>query len=106
MNSFYSYFGKYFNLSQEASRNNITVKIYVTFIVDIDGKIVEPKVIRDLGYGTGAEAMRVLMNSENWIPAKWRGVPVRFPFLMPISIQSGSVNPEPALKTIGSPYGF
>ncbi len=88
MDGFYRYIGKSFNLSQEASRNNLTGKIYVTFIVDIDGKIVEPKVLRDIGYGTGEEALRVLKNCDNWTPGEQRGRKVRCRFSLPISVQS------------------
>ncbi|HQF48842.1 MAG TPA: energy transducer TonB [Flavobacterium alvei] len=63
-------------------------KVYVTFVVDVDGKIVEPRVLRDIGYGTGEEAIRVLKNCDEWTPGEQRGRKVRCSYSLPISIQS------------------
>lgn len=101
MASFYKYVAKNFKLSQEAIRNNVSGKIYIGFVVDVDGKIVEPKVIKDLGFGTGEEAIRVLINSEDWIPGKLKGQNVRCSFSLPISIKTETREQEPHFK---SPY--
>jgi antitoxin component YwqK of YwqJK toxin-antitoxin module len=63
-------------------------KVYVTFIVEKDGNISDIKVIRDIGYGTGAEAIRVLSKYGYWLPGKQRGVPVRVMYSLPITIHS------------------
>lgn len=63
-------------------------KIYITFVVDKDGKIVEPKILRDLGYGTGQEAIRVITGYNGFIPGEQRGRKVRCTYSLPISIQS------------------
>ena len=63
-------------------------KVVVSFVVEKDGSIVEVKVIKDLGYGTGAEAIRVLKLSPKWTPAMQDGKPVRVIFSLPFTIQS------------------
>ncbi len=63
-------------------------KIYVTFAVDIDGSLVDIRVLRDIGYGTGKEAIRVLKMCPKWEPATLDGKPVRCTFSLPISIYS------------------
>ena len=63
-------------------------KVYVTFVVDKDGKIVEAKVLRDIGYGTGVEAIRVLNNCGEWTPGEQRGIKVRCTFSLPIAVYS------------------
>ncbi len=63
-------------------------KVVVSFVVEKDGSIVEVKVIKDLGYGTGAEAIRVLNLSPKWKPGLQDGKPVRVIFSLPITIQA------------------
>jgi periplasmic protein TonB len=45
-------------------------KVYMTFIIEKDGTLSDLKVIRDIGYGTGAEAIRVIKTSPKWIPGQ------------------------------------
>lgn len=63
-------------------------KIYITFVVEIDGTLTDIKVIRDIGYDTGAEAIRVLSKYGDWLPGKQRGIPVRVMYALPITIQN------------------
>lgn len=82
---FYSFIAKNYRMPNTP---DLKGKIYITFIVDKDGKILEPKILRDIGYGTGAEAIRVLMNCENWNPGELKGQKVRASYSLPITIQS------------------
>jgi len=63
-------------------------KVYVTFIIEKDGSLSGIKILRDIGFGTGEEALRVLQISPNWIPGKYKGEPVRAMYSLPITIQS------------------
>jgi TonB family protein len=83
---FYNYVGKNFTKTKEAFQNKISGKLFVTFIIDKDGKIVEPKVIKSLGYGLDEEAVRVITSYENWIPGQQRGVNVRVLYSIPITV--------------------
>ena len=60
----------------------------MTFIVEKDGSIDEIQVLRDIGYGTGQEAIRVLKLSPKWMPGEQNGQKVRCNFSLPISIES------------------
>ncbi len=42
----------------------------VSFIVDLQGKLIDFKIINDLGFGIGDELKRVLNEGPNWSPAK------------------------------------
>lgn len=84
---FYKYIGKNYKLPNIEGLNG---KVYITFVVDKDGKIVEPKVLRDLGYGTGAEAIRIMKNCDNWSPGEQRGRKVRCTYSLPISINTSN----------------
>jgi periplasmic protein TonB len=63
-------------------------KVYMSFIIEKDGSINEIKVLRDIGYGTGEEAIRVLKLSPTWKPGEQDEKKVRCFFSLPISIQS------------------
>ena len=51
--------------------------IYVTFIVEKDGSLSDIKMLRDLGLGTGAEAIRILKLSPKWKPGKQNDKEIR-----------------------------
>ncbi|WP_262711153.1 energy transducer TonB [Flavobacterium franklandianum] len=63
-------------------------KVYMSFIIEKDGSISEIKVLRDSGYGTGEEAIRVLNNSPKWLPGEQDGRKVRCAFSLPINIDT------------------
>ena len=83
---FYAYFIKNFKAPEDEALNG---KIQVTFVVEKDGSITDIKILRDLGYGTGKEAKRVLDNSPRWKPGIQNGRPVRVQYNLPISIVTG-----------------
>ena len=87
MKDFYKFIGKNFRYSKEGEKLNVKGKIFVQFVVDKTGKIVEPKIIRSLGYGLDEEAIRVILKYENWIPGKLKGINVRVSYSIPISLQ-------------------
>lgn len=89
MQDFYNFIGKNFKYTKESIKNNIQGKIYIRFVIDKDGKITEPIVIKGLGYGLDEEAIRVLSRYENWNPGVQKGVKVRCSYSLPLNILSG-----------------
>jgi protein TonB len=83
--AFYKYIG---NNYRTPNVQGLSGKVYVNFVIEKDGSVVEAKVIRDLGYGTGEEAVRVLSESPKWSPGIQNGKPVRVMYSLPITIQS------------------
>lgn len=75
--------------------SNLKGKVYVTFMVEKDGTLSNIKVLRDIGYGTGEEAIRILKLSPKWIPAKKDGKPVRWQYSFPINV-TGNEPPSAA----------
>ena len=45
------------------------------------------KVLRDIGGGCGAEAVRVVKAMPKWKPGKQRGKPVRTQFNLPVNFE-------------------
>ncbi|NMH27266.1 energy transducer TonB [Flavobacterium silvaticum] len=65
-------------------------RVIVSFVVEKDGSLTDIKVLRDIGFGTGAEAIRVLKKSPKWQPAEQNGRKVRCSYQLPIMIQSAN----------------
>jgi TonB family protein len=61
-------------------------KIAVSFVIEKDGSITDIKVLRDIGHGTGEEAIRVLQNCKKWQPAEQNGAKVRCSYMLPIKL--------------------
>ncbi|MFN3753252.1 energy transducer TonB [Flavobacterium sp.] len=85
LEKFYKFIGKNFQVPEE---DGLKGKIFVTFVVEKDGSLTDIKVIRDIGYGTGKEAIRVLKSCPKWNPGEQNGKKVRVLYSLPISIQS------------------
>jgi len=85
LDKFYKFVGKNFQVPEE---DGLKGKIFVTFVVEKDGSLTDIKVLRDIGYGTGKEAIRVLKSCPRWNPGEQNGKKVRVLYSLPISIQS------------------
>jgi protein TonB len=74
-----------------ARDNNIEGTAVVSFVVDKEGRIEDAQVVRDIGGGCGAEALRVvkMMNQmdERWTPGMQRGRPVKVLFNLPVKFR-------------------
>jgi len=82
---FYRFVGNNYKTPEE---EGLKGKVYVTFVVEKDGSLTDIKVLRDIGYGTGAEAIRVLKKCPKWTPGEQNGKKVRVLYSLPITIQS------------------
>lgn len=63
-------------------------KIYISFMVEKDGSLTDFEILRDIGFGLGDEAIRVLKESQKWIPGKKNGEIARVKFTLPLQIES------------------
>lgn len=82
---FYQFVGANFRTPSDP---NLKGKVYITYIIEKDGSLSDFKILRDIGFGTGEEAIRVLKLSPKWIPGKIDGNPVKVMYSLPITIQS------------------
>ncbi|WP_316633297.1 energy transducer TonB [uncultured Flavobacterium sp.] len=85
IDKFYKFVGNNYKTPEE---EGLKGKVYVTFVVEKDGSLTDIKVLRDIGYGTGAEAIRVLKKCPKWTPGEQNGKKVRVLYSLPITIQS------------------
>lgn len=85
MNAFYKFINENY---RQPDVEGLKGKVIISFVIDIDGKIVDIKVLKDIGYGTGKEAIRVLKLCPKWTPGKQDGKPVRVAYTLPINIST------------------
>lgn len=82
---FYAFVGKNYQAPEE---EGLKGRVFVSFVVEKDGSLTDIKVIRDIGYGTGKEAIRVLKSCPKWNPGEQNGKKVRVLYSLPIVIQT------------------
>ncbi|MBQ6724973.1 MAG: energy transducer TonB [Bacteroidales bacterium] len=80
----YEFLAKNLKYPQAAKDSNIQGKVYIQFVVDKDGTIINPKVARDIGGGCGEEALRVVKMMPKWKPGDQRGEKIRTQLTLPI----------------------
>jgi protein TonB len=70
-----------------ARENNIQGKVVLTFVVDKDGQVKDVNIVKDLGGGTGKEAVRVVRSMPRWSPGEANGHPVKVRYTLPVKFQ-------------------
>ena len=84
MDALYKWLAEHIEYPQQAKENGIEGKVYVTFVVEKDGSITKPLLLRDIGGGCGQEVIRVVKMMPRWIPGKNHGETVRVQFNIPV----------------------
>jgi periplasmic protein TonB len=72
----------------ESARNNgIEGTVYLTFVVNSNGKINDVKLLRGIGGGCDEEALRLVRLMPKWVPGKQNGKNVPVQFNLPIKFR-------------------
>ncbi len=72
---------------QKAIDLGVQGTVVIRFIVDTDGSILNPEIVRTVGAGTGEEALRVIKLFPKWNPGRNEGEPVKVQFNVPIKFK-------------------
>ncbi len=78
------YLGKAIVYPEMAKESSIQGTVYVTFVVEKNGKISNVKVLRGIGGGCDEAAVNAIKGMPSWKPGKQRGRAVRAQFNMPV----------------------
>lgn len=82
----YKYVGKQMRYPSEAVKYRVQGKVYIQFVIDKQGNMVDMKVVRGIGAGCDEEALRALKAyPEQWKPGIQHGVKVKQRMILPIS---------------------
>ncbi len=89
LSSFYEYIRTNMKYPAQARRMGVEGKVYVQFVVDKDGNLIDVKAIKGIGAGCDEEAVRVVKEAAKWKAGKQRGKPVKQRMVMPIAFKLG-----------------
>ena len=70
-----------------AQESNIQGKVIIQFVVNKDGSIVDPVVVRSVDPHLDKEALRVISMMPKWSPGMQRGKPVRVKYTVPVTFR-------------------
>lgn len=76
-NKLQAFIKKNYVKSEEIIREEIQAGIFAKVIIEKDGSLSNIEIIRDFGFGSGNELVRVLKLCPKWTPAIKDGQPVR-----------------------------
>lgn len=68
-----------------AQEQGVSGKVFVSFIIEKDGKLSNITVLRKAGYGFDEESLRVLKLAPAWKPGRQNGQNVRVQYTLPLS---------------------
>jgi len=101
MRTFLDYIGQNYTYPQAAVDAGVEGRVVLTFVVDDKGNITNVQSVRDLGYGTAEEAIRVLEASSPWKPGRVKDKAVRVQYTLPITLKkttAASIPPPPPVE--------
>jgi protein TonB len=80
----YKFIQKNMVYPRQASNMGTEGRVHVTFVVNANGEIVDPQVVKGIGSGCDEEALRVIKLMPKWKAGKQNGRAVKVKYTMPI----------------------
>lgn len=68
----------------EALKRGIQGRVIATFVINEQGKVVEPTIIQSVHPLLDREVVRIIKRMPKWKPGEEKGVPVRVKYTMPV----------------------
>ena len=91
-----AYIAKSMQYPEAAKAKKIQGKVFVTFIINSQGKVTNPTIARSIDPDLDAEALRIVRQMPTWTPGKEKGLPVSVSFTKPVNFV---LLPESSQKT-------
>ncbi|MCY4159836.1 MAG: energy transducer TonB [Bacteroidetes bacterium] len=70
-----------------ARKANVEGRVFLSFVVDENGDVKDPEVVRGIGGGCDEEAIRILTEHAKFIPGRQRGRPVSVKYHLSINFR-------------------
>lgn len=94
MTAFYTYVMQNMTYPAQARNEGIEGRVFVQFVVDETGKVMDAEAIKGIGSGCDEEAVRVVSGSPLWTPGKKDGKNVKVKMILPITFTLGQETPK------------
>jgi TonB family protein len=85
IDSLFAFLGANVTYPEKEKANNIQGKVYVNFIVDRDGSVIEAKILRGLTEDFDREVIRVMNLTPKWKPGVHKGGKVKVSYNLTIN---------------------
>ncbi|GAA4782533.1 hypothetical protein GCM10023231_07760 [Olivibacter ginsenosidimutans] len=99
MRAFYQWVSTHYKYPKEAVKQGVSGALHLSFIVNEDGSLSDIRLLRDLGYGTGEEAIRMLKECPKWLPGIINGKAVKVAYSLPIKLNLRGMDEGQKTKT-------
>lgn len=108
MKAFVDYLKRKLVYPPQAKKENLEGVVAVQFVVEKDGRITSPTIVRSLRADMDSAALTAIRNMPNWIPAREHGMRVRCKYSVPVQFKIERPKPAPkktplATDTIAAP---
>lgn len=108
MKAFVNYLKRKLVYPPQAKKENLEGVVAVQFVVEKDGRITSPTIVRSLRADMDSAALTAIRNMSNWIPAREHGMRVRCKYSVPVQFKIERPKPAPkktplATDTIAAP---
>ena len=108
MKAFVNYLKRKLVYPPQGKKENLEGVVAVQFVVEKDGRITSPTVVRSLRADMDSAALTAIRNMPNWIPAREHGMRVRCKYSVPVQFKIERPKPAPkktplATDTIAAP---
>lgn len=86
LNEFRKMVNETFVYPEQAIQAQVRGVIEISFVISNKGTVQDFEIIRDLGHGTGQNAIKALKQSKLWTPAVKNGHPVGVRYILPVRL--------------------
>lgn len=93
-NAMYKFMGENIKYPENAKEEGISGTVFITFVVEKDGRVNDVKLLRGVDESLDKEAMRVIKMMPNWKPGKQSGKTVRVQYNLPVKFALDSDKEE------------
>jgi len=70
--------------TEDAISEQVSGRVFVSFFIEVDGSVSEPKVLRGLHPDLDSISLDIINSMPNWIPGEQRGKPAKCRYNLPI----------------------
>lgn len=84
MTEMFNFIGKNLKYPKPAVKANVTGKVFVKMIIEKDGTISSPSIVKGIGFGCDEEVMRVVSLMPKWTAGQIGGKAVRSSMVLPV----------------------
>jgi len=105
MRQFMSWVSNNYDYPKAALENGVNGVIEISFVVEQNGNLSSFEIKKDLGYGTGEAALKLMKSAAKWNPGVQNGRKVRVAYTLPIllNLRQDDSSPAKAKKAVATP---